>query len=64
MGHRTAVAKGRYIRAHRRDSGKTPEEIADLGRDLLAAKVEDYLEKVLVELTVDQRSHLAAVLAP
>ena len=67
IGTRTASAKGRLIHAHRKNSGRTPEQIEDLRRDLNEAKIADYLERVLAQappMTDEQRTRLAELLRP
>jgi hypothetical protein len=65
LGPRTASAKGRLVRAHRRPID--PAEVEDRRRDLAAAKIADYVEKILrdaPELTAQQRTDLVVLLRP
>ena len=65
LGPRTASAKGRLVRAHRRPID--PAEVEDRRRDLAAAKIADYVEKIrrdAPELTDKQRTDLCELLRP
>jgi len=57
-------AKGRKARATALHGPDSPE-VRDAGRDLAAAKLEQYIAKVVADappLTTDQRDKLAAIL--
>jgi hypothetical protein len=56
--------KGRYAALHRDHKPGSPE-ILEAGAELAAAKIQQYIERVVAEappLTADQRSRIAALL--
>ncbi|NMR29932.1 hypothetical protein [Crystallibacter degradans] len=57
--------RARLARAHRRDSGVTPEELGELKRDYAAAKMAEQIGRLVNDsppLTRAQRDYLAGLI--
>jgi hypothetical protein len=64
MGAKVASAKGRYLAANRYHPNDR-ERIDDAGRELAAAKIEEYVERVVAQappLTPEERDRIALAL--